>query len=100
MFSKYERRTDLRTYADRKGLYEGGWEVGRAVMLEAQFKEKLDEWNKRTKSRLPRCLESALARRLELQIPQRVSRTRGEGAVAEEVYEEEEDEENYDEEEE
>merc|ERR1711978_415307 len=26
MFSKYERRTDTRTYADRKGLYEGGWE--------------------------------------------------------------------------
>ena len=45
-------------------------------------------------------LESALARRLELQIPQRMRRTRGEGAVAEEVYEEEEYEENYDEEEE
>merc|ERR1712055_678199 len=54
MFSKYERRTDTRTYADRKGLYEGGWEVVRAEMLEAQFKEKLDEWNKRTKSRLPK----------------------------------------------
>merc|ERR1712110_600189 len=36
MFSKYERRTDTRTYADRKGLYEGGWEVVRAEMLEAQ----------------------------------------------------------------
>merc|ERR1711971_1116606 len=34
MFSKYERRTDTRTYADRKGLYEGGWEVVRAEMLE------------------------------------------------------------------
>ena len=33
MFSKYERRTDTRTYADRKGLYEGGWEVVRAEML-------------------------------------------------------------------
>merc|ERR1712200_133616 len=54
MFSKYERRTDTRTYADRKGLYEGGWEVVRAEMLEAQYKEKLDEWNKRTKSRLPK----------------------------------------------
>merc|ERR1711962_682109 len=41
MFSKYERRTDTRTYADRKGLYEGGWEVVRAEMLEAQYKEKL-----------------------------------------------------------
>ena len=33
MFSKYERRTDTRTYADRKGLYEGGWEVVRVEML-------------------------------------------------------------------
>merc|ERR1711942_453490 len=27
MYSKYERRTDTRTYDDRKKLYEGGWEV-------------------------------------------------------------------------
>merc|ERR1712033_129880 len=33
MFSKYERRTDTRTYGDRKKLYEGGWEVVRAEML-------------------------------------------------------------------
>merc|ERR1712106_119538 len=26
MYSKYERRTDTRTYDDRKKLYEGGWE--------------------------------------------------------------------------
>merc|ERR1712110_640191 len=30
MYSKYERRTDTRTYEDRKKLYEGGWEVIRA----------------------------------------------------------------------
>merc|ERR1712127_547473 len=30
MYSKYERRTDSRTYEDRKKLYEGGWEVVRA----------------------------------------------------------------------
>merc|ERR1719309_873707 len=29
MYSKYERRTDTRTYGDRKKLYEGGWEVVR-----------------------------------------------------------------------
>merc|ERR1711922_129400 len=40
MFSKYERRTDTRTYGDRKKLYEGGWEVVRAEMLEASWKEK------------------------------------------------------------
>merc|ERR1712099_202535 len=30
MYSKYERRTDTRTYEDRRKLYEGGWEVVRA----------------------------------------------------------------------
>merc|ERR1712243_138615 len=33
MYSKYERRTDTRTYDDRKKLYEGGWEVIRAETL-------------------------------------------------------------------
>merc|ERR1712244_185927 len=32
MYSKYERRTDTRTYEDRRKLYEGGWEVVRAVL--------------------------------------------------------------------
>merc|ERR1719382_1759987 len=35
MYSKYERRTDTRTYDDRKKLYEGGWEVVRAEHLES-----------------------------------------------------------------
>merc|ERR1739848_905101 len=54
MFSKYERRTDTRSYGDRKKLYEGGWEVVRAEMLEASWKEKYDEWTKRAKTRLPK----------------------------------------------
>merc|ERR1712012_1001341 len=33
MYSKYERRTDTRSYEDRKKLYEGGWEVIRAETL-------------------------------------------------------------------
>merc|ERR1711876_80790 len=33
MYSKYERRTDTRTYEDRRKLYEGGWEVVRAEHL-------------------------------------------------------------------
>merc|ERR1719458_2159104 len=33
MYSKYERRMDTRTYADRKHLYEGGWEVMRSEHL-------------------------------------------------------------------
>ena len=54
MFSKYERRTDTRTYSDRKKLYEGGVEVMRAEMLEAFWKEKLAEFTKRAKTRLPK----------------------------------------------
>merc|ERR1711970_436006 len=47
MFSKYERRTDTRTYGDRKKLYEGGAEVIRSEMLEASWKEKFAEFSKR-----------------------------------------------------
>merc|ERR1739844_707350 len=47
MYSKYERRTDTRTYEDRRKLYEGGWEVVRAEHLQAFWKEKYDEWLKR-----------------------------------------------------
>merc|ERR1719242_301890 len=54
MFSKYERRTDTRTYGDRKKLYEGGAEIVRAEWLETVWKEKLGEWNKRPKAKLPK----------------------------------------------
>merc|ERR1712227_92334 len=54
MYSKYERRTDTRSYDDRKKLYEGGWEVVRAEHLEASWKEKYDEWSKRPSRRLPK----------------------------------------------
>merc|ERR1712142_1098099 len=46
MYSKYERRTDTRTYEDRRKLYEGGWEVVRAEHLEKTWKEKMDDWTK------------------------------------------------------
>merc|ERR1711890_208237 len=54
MFSKYERRTDTRSYGDRKKLYEGGAEVIRAEWLEAAWKEKLAEFQKRPAKRLPK----------------------------------------------
>jgi len=54
MFSKYERRTDTRTYGDRKKLYEGGADIIRAEWLETLWKEKLGEWNKRPKAKLPK----------------------------------------------
>merc|ERR1719154_288403 len=44
MFSKYERRTDTRSYGDRKKLYEGGAEVIRAEAMEATWKKKLAKW--------------------------------------------------------
>merc|ERR1711890_27067 len=54
MYSKYERRTDTRTYEDRKKLYEGGWEVIRAESMDAIWKEKYEEWTKRPSKRLPK----------------------------------------------
>merc|ERR1712130_592611 len=54
MYSKYERRTDTRTYDDRKKLYEGGWEVTRGELLDGMWKEKYEEWTKRPKSKLPK----------------------------------------------
>merc|ERR1712243_410924 len=52
MFSKYERRTDTRTYGERKKLYEGGAEVIRSEMLEAMWKDKNTEW---TRGQRPGC---------------------------------------------
>merc|ERR550519_122134 len=54
MYSKYERRTDTRTYEDRKKLYEGGWEVLRSESLDAIWKEKYEEWSKRPSKKLPK----------------------------------------------
>merc|ERR1719458_125504 len=54
MYSKYERRTDTRTYEDRRKLYEGGWEVLYAELLEKTWKEKMDDWGKRPKAKLPK----------------------------------------------
>ena len=52
MYSKYERRTDTRTYDDRRKLYEGGWDVLYAELLEKSWKEKMDEWTGRAKCKL------------------------------------------------
>merc|ERR1712036_68239 len=54
MYSKYERRTDTRTYGDRKKLYEGGAEVIRAEWLESMWKEKFAEFSKRPAKKLPK----------------------------------------------
>ena len=54
MFSKYERRTDTRTYGERKKLYEGGAEIIRSEWLEAMWKEKFAEFSKRPAKKLPK----------------------------------------------
>merc|ERR1712207_136128 len=54
MYSKYERRTDTRTYEDRKKLYEGGWEVLYCEVLEKDWKEKIDEFSKHARAKLPK----------------------------------------------
>jgi len=98
MYSKYERRMDTRTYADRKHLYEGGWEVLRSEHLDSLWKDRYEEWNKRTKARLPKWFGERPGAK-----PGEVSPEDGEGPLAEEIpeeEEEEEEEEEYEEEEE
>jgi len=98
MFSKYERRTDTRTYGDRKKLYEGGAEIVRAEWLESMWKEKLGEWNKRPKAKLPKwCGVRPGKKEGDPETPEGEDDA-GEEAAAEEEYDE--DEEDYDEEEE
>merc|ERR1712079_863935 len=100
MYSKYERRTDTRSYDDRKKMYEGGWEVLRAEHLEAAWKEKHDDWSKRPSKKLPKWFgERPGKKKGEPETPE--GEEGEEAAAAEEEYEEEEEgEEEYDEEEE
>merc|ERR1712058_134802 len=86
MFSKYERRTDTRSYGDRKKLYEGGAEVLRAEALEAAWKEKLGEFNKRPARKLPKWFG------------ERPGKKAGDPATPEEEEDEEEEEEEEEEE--
>merc|ERR1712098_862007 len=72
MYSKYERRTDTRSYDDRKKMYEGGWEVVRAEHLEGVWKEKYDEGARDHPENSPSGLERDPERRRESQRPQRV----------------------------
>merc|ERR1711951_262952 len=98
MFSKYERRTDTRTYGDRKKLYEGGAEVIRAEWLESIWKEKAAEFSKRPAKKLPKWFGVRPGKKAgDPETPEGEEDAAGE-AEAEEEYEEEE--EDYEEEEE
>merc|ERR1712050_698407 len=94
MFSKYERRTDTRTYGDRKKLYEGGAEVIRSEMLEAAWKEKFAELSKRPKARLPRWFGVRPGKKAgDPDTPEGEEDAAAEEDVEEEDYDEEEEEE-------
>merc|ERR1712112_600909 len=101
MYSKYERRTDTRTYDDRKKLYEGGWEVIRAETLDAVWKEKYEEWTKRPSKKLPKWFGERPGKKAgDAPTPEGEEDGGEEAAAEEEDYEEEEEEEEeYDEEE-
>merc|ERR1712200_374788 len=100
MYSKYERRTDTRTYDDRKKLYEGGWEVIRAESLDAIWKEKYEEWSKRPAKRLPKWFGERPGKKSGDPETPEGEEGGDEEAPMEEEEEEEEDEEEEEEEEE
>ena len=101
MYSKYERRTDPRSYDDRKKMYEGGWEVVRAEHLEASWKEKHDEWSKRPSKKLPKWFGERPGKKAGApETPEGEEEAEGAAAEEEDYDEEEEEEEEYDEEEE
>jgi len=52
--SKFERRADNRSYDDKKRLFDGGWEILGSELLEKDWKEKMSEWNKHQKTKLPK----------------------------------------------
>ena len=98
MFSKYERRTDTRTYVERKKLYEGGAEVIRAEWLESMWKEKFAEFSKRPAKKLPKWFGVRPGKKAgDPETPEGEEEAAAEEAAEEEYEEEEED---YEEEEE
>merc|ERR1719322_1895400 len=96
LFSKYERRTDTRTYGERKKLYEGGAEVLRAEWLESMWKDKNTEWTKRAKTRLPKWFGERPGKKAGDPETPEGEEGGAEDAAEEEEYDEEEEE--YDEE--
>merc|ERR1711988_1863842 len=94
MYSKYGRRTDTRTYEDRRKLYEGGWEVVRAEHLQALWKEKYDEWQKRPKTKLPKWFGERPGKKAgDPESPDEDEEAGAEAAPADDYPEEEEEEE-------
>merc|ERR1712170_325848 len=94
MYSKYERRTDTRTYEDRKKLYEGGWTVLYSEILEKDWKEKHEDWIKRSKSKLPKWFGERPGKKAgDPESPDEDEEAGAEAAPADDYPEEEEEEE-------
>jgi len=101
MYSKYERRTDTRTYEDRKKLYEGGWEILYCEVLEKDWKEKIEEFGKHARAKLPKWFgERPGKKNGEPDSPEEDEDAAAEAAAEEDVPDEEFDEEEVEEEEE
>jgi len=94
MFSKYERQVDSRPYVERKKLYEGGAEVMRSEVIETAWKEKLAEWQKRPKHKLPKWFGVRPGKKEgDPETPEGEADVAEEPEVEEEEYDEEEEEE-------
>lgn len=52
--SKFERRADNKTYEDKLRLYDGGWEILSCEFLEKDWKERIGDWNKQNRAKLPK----------------------------------------------
>merc|ERR1719211_189583 len=101
MYSKYERRTDTRTYEDRKKLYEGGWEILYCEVLEKDWKEKLEEFGKHARAKLPKWFGERPGKKSgEPDSPEEDEDAANEAAAEEDVPDEEFEEEEVEEEEE
>merc|ERR1712066_573061 len=100
--SKFERRADNKTYEDKKMLFDGGWEILTLEFLEREWKDKMGDWNKQQKTKLPKWFGVRPGKKSgEPDTPQDADEDFEEiGNIDDEEAEEEEDEEEYDEEEE
>merc|ERR1712136_283055 len=72
MYSKYERRTDTRTYDDRKKLYEGGWKSSELNPLTPSGRRSTKNGPRDQQRNFPSGSVRDPARKLEMLKPQRV----------------------------
>merc|ERR1711962_160972 len=52
--SKFERTADNKSYEDKQRLFDGGWEILAGEFLEKEWNDRMGDWNKQPKSKLPK----------------------------------------------